>query len=307
MTSFKFFGTKRTSSEASCQATFSAPIALPCVSQHPPAEAGGGGGSSTGEVEDEEEPSSSSSSKERLGLSRSKRFKCALADIRAHTLEDSEELSGIKEYKHISNDQLEEASKVARAKNGECISKVTIGLGDILGFKCNFGHIFRCSIDEARKNWCVSCNNYLKQCLDFAKKNDGKLLDIKLSMPVTFQCSKGHVFTCKTYRAKHLRWCAVCKKDEEVQKKLQTEEKKVKDSETMNKEQEQLFEEAKKLMEKEQVAKAQQSKKYYESCVEQIIRQRTMMEISSGALSESEAYWVNKILLTPIELLITNW
>jgi hypothetical protein len=307
MTSFKFSGTKRTCSEAPCQATFSAPIAAPCTSQNPSAESGGGSSSSTGEVEDEEEPSSSSFSEEGLSLSRSKRFKCALVDIRAHTLEDSEELSGVKEYKRISNDQLQEAAKVACAKSGECISKVTIGLGDVLGFKCKFGHIFRCSIDEARKNWCDSCNNYLKQCLEFAKKNNGKLLDLRLSIPVTFQCSKGHVFTCKTYRVKHLRWCAVCKKDEETQKKLQTEEKKAKDSETMNKEQEQLFEEAKKVMEQEQAAKVQQSTKCYEAYLEQIIRQRTMMEIGTGDLTESESYWVNKILITPIELLINNW
>lgn len=305
MTSFKTAG-KRTCSEVPCQATFNAPVASPCVAQNSSAESGGGG-SSTGEVEEEEEPSSSSSSGSGLSLSRSKRFKCALAENRAHTLKDFEESSAIKEYKHVDTDQLQEASKVARAKGGECISKVTIGLGDILGFKCKFGHIFRCSTEDACKNWCLACKSYFAQCLDFAKKNNGKLLDIKLSIPVTFQCSKGHIFTCKTYRIKHLRWCGECKKQEESQKKLQTEQKKAKDSETMNKEQEQLFEEAKKVMEQEQAAKVQQTTMCYELYLEQVIRQRVMQEVRSGNLNELESYWVNKILITPVEVLIKNW
>lgn len=307
MTSFNCAGNKRTCSEAPCQASFSAPVASPCVAQNSSAESSGGGGSSTGEVEEEEEPSSSSFSGPGLSLSRSKRFKCALANNRAHTLEDFEESSAVKEYRHVETDQLQEASKVARAKGGECISKVTIGLGDVLGFKCKFGHIFRCSIEDAYKNWCVACRDYFTQCLDFAKKNNGRLLDNKLSIPVTFQCSKGHIFTCRTYRVKHLRWCGECKKQEETKKKLQTEQKKAKDSETMNKEQELLFEDAKKAMEQEQAAKVQQTTMCYEIYLEQVIRQQVAQEVKSGKLNELESYWVNKILITPIEVLITNW
>eukprot|EP00826_Nyctotherus_ovalis_P013765 TRINITY_DN1376_c0_g2_i1.p1 TRINITY_DN1376_c0_g2~~TRINITY_DN1376_c0_g2_i1.p1 ORF type:complete len:315 (+),score=89.67 TRINITY_DN1376_c0_g2_i1:178-1122(+) len=305
--SFNFSGGKRTCSEAPCQATFSAPIAAPCTTQNPSAESGGGGGSSTGEVEEEEEPSSSSFSGFGLGSPRSKRFKCALADIRAHTLEDSEELSAVKEYRHVDGAQLHEASKVARVKGGECISKVTIGLGDVLGFKCKFGHIFRCSIEDACKNWCLACSNYMEQCVDFARKNKGKLLDTRLTVPVTFQCHNGHIFTCKTYRVKHLKWCGECKRLEETQKKLQTEQKKAKDSETMSKEQEELFKEAKKVMEQEQAAKVQETTMRYEVYLEQIIRQRSMVEASSGKLSQLEAYWVNKILMTPIEVLVSTW
>lgn len=309
MTSFKFSGTKRTCSEVPCQASFSAPVATAtsCTTQNPAADSSGGGSSSTGEVEDEEEPSSSSSSSSRVGSSRSKRFKCALASIRVHTLEDSEGLLPVKEYGRINNEQLEEASKVARSKSGECISKVTIGSGDILGFKCKFGHIFRCSIDDARDKWCVLCTNYYAQCVDFAKNNNGKLLDSKLTTPVTFECSKGHRFTCKTYRTKHLRWCAICKQDEESQKKLQNEQQRAKDSETMIKEQEELFKEARRNLEQEQASKLCQTAIQYEIYLEQIIRQRTAYEVATCGLSETESYWVNKTLVTPMELLIKKW
>ncbi len=321
MTSLKFSGTKRKCSESPSQGA--ANVSLGSSTSASPqtgssdSGASSGGGSSSGEVEDEEESSSSSSPVDSgFDSSRVKRFKHTLASIRENASEEfntdlsedsSKDPAKFKEYGRVNAHQLNEASRIAAAKGGECISKVTIGAGETLAFKCHFGHIFRCSVAAATSDWCVTCQRYYAQCVEFAARNNGKLLDSKLRTPVRFECAKGHVFTCKTYKAKHLRWCNLCKEQEEELKKQQSEQQKAQESATKVKEQEKLFEEARRLMEQETAARAFEEARRYEVYLEQMIRQKAKMESSVGKVGEADCYLVNKILMTPIELLVQKW
>lgn len=177
---------KRKSSESSSSGSSAA------SGTNPSGESNG----STDEAEDDEESSSSSlpcrtiwSVVKGPTTSGSKRVK----------LDPSS--AGLKEYGTINQDQLVLATSLAAAKGGECISRVTMGKGDTLAFKCRFGHIFRSTAAEVATRWCPTCDRYFAQCLDFAARNRGTLSDQSLSMPVHFECSRGHRFVCKSYRA----------------------------------------------------------------------------------------------------------
>ena len=314
MTSLKFCGTKRKCSEAPSQTSSASSTASgSSKSSSGQSSASSGGGSASGEVEEEEESSSSSSSASfGSNSSRDKRFKHTLAIIREHASEESntdlsddssKDPTKVKEYGRVNDHQIREAARIATDKGGECVSRVTIGAGETLAFKCRFGHIFRCSIEAAEKDWCTTCIKYYSQCTEFATQNRGRLLDSALCTPVKFQCSQGHVFTCKTYKAKHLRWCAICKQHEEEQKKLLNEEQKAKEDAKKLQEQEKLFDEARKTMEQEAAERAKQEAMCYELYLEQAIRQKAKMETVNG-IGEGDCYWVNKILMTPTELLV---
>ena len=75
----------------------------------------------------------------------------------------------------------------------------------------------------------------------------------------------------------------------------------------MVKEQEKLFEEAKKMLEREEETRKYQNAMCWEIHLEQTIRQRTQLEVKTGKITEVESYWVNKILMTPVEMLVRNW
>ena len=303
MTSQKLFNTKRNHSEA--QFSYSHHTTSTTLSGNnntcSGSESGVSGTSSVGDVEDDDD--SSHLSDLHSGLLLTKRIKCTFENMDASTPEAPGNTSATKEFGHINDAQFLEASKVAHSMNGECLSHITIGLGNILSFKCKFGHIFRTTIFDAYNNWCPTCIKYFDQCSNFAKENNGKLMDIVLTTPVTFQCKNGHKFTCRSYRMKYLRWCDICKQEQEALRKERIEQQKVKNSETMNKEQEELFEKAKAEMEKERRSYANN----YELALEQLIRTRTLEEIKDGKLTETESYWVNKLLITPFEILSKFW
>ncbi len=220
MNTSKFSG-KRKCSEAPSQNCSQCTVSVAAASSSSSgngsgSEAASGGGGSTGDVEEEEEPSSSSSAKAIWSitrgnqLSRAKRLKHTLAPVSEHASDEvntdlsDESLKSeahLREYGRINEDQLREALRVAGLKGGECVSKVTIGAGETLAFKCRFGHIFKSTVREAESSWCSVCSKYLTQCHEFAEKHNGKLLDADLASPVHFECARGHKFTCKSYRS----------------------------------------------------------------------------------------------------------
>jgi len=321
MTSLKFSGTKRKTSEAPVNNSFVSQTSAARSSRSAKpgacnAAAPGSGGSSSGVDEDEEESSSSSSSSS-LGheSSRVKRFKHTLANIRENASEESntdlsedssKDPAKPKEYGRVNDLQLSEAIKIAEEKQGECISKITISSDGALAFKCKFGHIFKASLIDASTKWCPTCQKYFVQCQQFASMNNGQLVDAILTTPVRFKCSRGHEFTCKTYRAKHLKWCTICKEIDEANRKKEAEEKAAQETASREQEQEKLFEEARKAMEQEAMLRAYQESIRYETFLEQNICQKSKYEASIGKIGEINCYWVNKILMTPDEMLMRN-
>ena len=221
----KFAGVKRKTSEMQQSSSYvaQAAVASDCgngnAAQNTSGEGheGGGGGAGTGSGEvDEEEESSSSFIVLHGEFSRAKRLKHTLATKSEHASgelnTDPSDLTRknslehvikedlvVKEYQHIKAEQLEEAERIAAKNQGSCVSKITIAIGDIVAFKCRNKHIFRDTIKGATEKWCPKCAKYYNLCVDFAKKNEGILLDEFLLAPVHFQCKRGHKFSCKSY------------------------------------------------------------------------------------------------------------
>ena len=59
-------------------------------------------------------------------------------------------------------------------------------------------------------------------------------------------------------------------------------------------------------MEREAAMRSMRETAQYEVRIDQAARQQAKKDLREGKISENESYWVNRILMTPPELLMTR-
>ncbi len=121
-------------------------------------------------------------------------------------------------YVWKSNIKLKEYHKIARDKDGVCLSEEYKNSCTKLKFRCKKGHEFEMrpsSIKEDR--WCPECAENkkltLKEFQYVAKNRNGVCLSeeyINTRTKLKFRCKKGHEFEMRPDTVKEGHWCQTC-------------------------------------------------------------------------------------------------
>lgn len=116
---------------------------------------------------------------------------------------------------------IEDMRKLAKEKNGECLSSKYEGNKKKLKWKCEFGHTWMATSSAVcnHRTWCPICGGSFKltieQMHELAKQKGGKCLSKEYSNARTkllWQCEKGHIWLAVPDKIKNLgRWCRQCK------------------------------------------------------------------------------------------------
>jgi len=115
---------------------------------------------------------------------------------------------------------IEDAIKLAKHKNGQCLSSEYTNNSQKLTWKCQKGHIWESTLTSVRnsKSWCPHCAKGVKLTIDeayrLAKSKSGQCLSIAYEnhdQKLTWKCQKEHVWDALLTSVKHHgTWCPYC-------------------------------------------------------------------------------------------------
>ncbi len=113
---------------------------------------------------------------------------------------------------------IEDMKKVAKCRNGQCLSTKYQTRHIKLKWKCKFNHIWEATYSSIHTGaWCPYCGGNAKGTIDelkdIAKKKGGKCLSKEYKTAHTklkFKCKKGHIFEASPDNVKHGMWCRYC-------------------------------------------------------------------------------------------------
>lgn len=115
---------------------------------------------------------------------------------------------------------IEDCQKLAKSKNGECLSKKYKNANTKLRWKCECKYIWRSTFSEVKnsKHWCPECGKKytiytIKDCQNYAKKFGGKCLSKKYKNNYTkmwWKCKHKHVFRGAFRNILTGSWCSEC-------------------------------------------------------------------------------------------------
>jgi hypothetical protein len=123
---------------------------------------------------------------------------------------------------------IEEFEALAKEKGGKLLSKEYVNSETKLTIQCAKGHIWSAWPQGLKAGyWCRKCfgeGNRLKieEIQKIAEERGGKLLSkeyINSSVPLTFQCSKGHIWSTNVNHVKKGTWCKICRREEAAEKR----------------------------------------------------------------------------------------
>lgn len=115
---------------------------------------------------------------------------------------------------------IKDAHAIAKLRGGKCLSKTYVRKIDKLKWECQYGHIWKASLDslENSGSWCPECGGTKKLSIEvfkkIAKSHGGKCLSKSYSNSSTkmlWQCSKGHKWEASGKSIKLSKsWCPNC-------------------------------------------------------------------------------------------------
>jgi len=117
------------------------------------------------------------------------------------------------EPKHIN-----ELNALAKAKGGQCLSKVFLGSKQNLNWKCKIGHKWSAPPDRIRKGaWCLMCSSSRKPTIEkfkaIAETRGGTCLSLEYESSGTklnWRCRRGHEWSAVPNSVKNGSWCPEC-------------------------------------------------------------------------------------------------
>ena len=124
-------------------------------------------------------------------------------------------------------DGLEVANKIAKERQGKCLSDVYINNNTNMLWECKIGHRWKATLNNVKnkRSWCRKCadrinsSNYkMKDGLQIAKKianlKNGTCLSATYSnnnTKLTWKCKQGHIWMANLANVKNSgKWCPVC-------------------------------------------------------------------------------------------------
>ena len=113
---------------------------------------------------------------------------------------------------------IKKLKKLAKKRNGKCLSKEYLSNKTKLKWQCSKGHTWLALPSQVKKGtWCPVCAGNLKlsikQMQILANRKNGKCLSQEYKNARTklkWQCSKGHIFESTPDRIQQSRWCPKC-------------------------------------------------------------------------------------------------
>jgi len=125
---------------------------------------------------------------------------------------------------------IKEMQKIAKNRDGECLSKEYIDSKTKLEWKCNEGHTWWATPNYIQhERWCSVCkkkNRSDKRIIkmqEIAKSRDGKCLSIVYihgRKKLKWQCKNGHMWWSTPNSIQRGSWCSVCKKKNRSDKRI---------------------------------------------------------------------------------------
>jgi len=114
---------------------------------------------------------------------------------------------------------IEDAQKLAKNNNGECLSDKFISTGQNLTWKCQKNHVWAASFYsvQKKKTWCPYCANIFPKTIEDMQKvaelRRGKCLSteyVNNNTKLRWQCEYGHVWEVKYSSIQSGTWCPYC-------------------------------------------------------------------------------------------------
>ena len=117
-------------------------------------------------------------------------------------------------------DNIEHMRKLAKLRNGWCLSPEYINDGTNLIWKCEAGHIWETAPSNIKQgSWCPDCSGKKKLTIEamqeLASVFGGWCLSaiyINTSTKLEWKCKKGHIFKKCATKVKEGQWCNICSK-----------------------------------------------------------------------------------------------
>lgn len=117
---------------------------------------------------------------------------------------------------------VEDCIKLAKEKDGYCLSKEYINNHTKMEWQCEFGHSFSMRMADVKKGrWCPKCGGNarltIEECNKFAESKNGKCLSseyINARTKMLWECEFGHQWNSVFYSLKNEgTWCPECSKN----------------------------------------------------------------------------------------------
>lgn len=115
---------------------------------------------------------------------------------------------------------IEQMHKLARLRNGKCLSEIYYNMKKKLLWQCEDGHKWEATPDNVKQGtWCPICANKKLSIADMreiANQRGGKCLSTKYSNMKTkllWQCEYNHQWEAFPYNIKKGHWCPICAKE----------------------------------------------------------------------------------------------
>ncbi len=128
-----------------------------------------------------------------------------------------------KEFNVFSKDNLSNLKKIAKKREGICLSKEYINARSKLKWQCKEGHIWEAIPDSIKRgSWCRKCSYQLRanqqkltieEMHKLAEEREGKCLSEKYNNvhhKLIWQCKKGHIWKAIPSNVKTGHWCPIC-------------------------------------------------------------------------------------------------
>lgn len=116
---------------------------------------------------------------------------------------------------------IEEMQKIAKERNGKCLSGNYINSTTSLKWECEKGHVWHATPQSVKmaKTWCLKCAGNAKLTIEdmvaLAKQRGGKCLSeeyINNSTKLLWECEKGHQWEARPQDIKNKKsWCPKCR------------------------------------------------------------------------------------------------
>lgn len=134
-------------------------------------------------------------------------------------------------YEKLSN--LQELKRIAKQRDGNCISRAYVDCGTKTQFQCSSGHIFWMEPRHVRSgHWCNKCGNItignknrklsLVDAQNAAKEHGGKCLSTLYQgsqHKLKWECAEGHIWEVSFDSIRSGYWCKLCGYKESGKKK----------------------------------------------------------------------------------------
>lgn len=123
----------------------------------------------------------------------------------------------------VYSSQLDDMQRLAKSRNGRCLSKEYVNNKTKLKWQCNKGHIWEATPDCIKRgHWCHTCGGSTKSSIEemrrLAKKKNGKCLSkvyVNNRTKLKWQCQKKHIWKTTPKDVKRGHWCPICARKRE--------------------------------------------------------------------------------------------